>query len=174
MRRLAWMLGAGLGALACGQSDDRPRYESPEDHCTLVAPVGWTPKREYSSLVFVGPQGDRALTTITIRAIPIEGEWTQPRTPDLVVAATEKVLRGLPAAKLAGREEISAGDFSGVAFDLSFVPDGKRGRYDRRHVVFTVGGRGYIYHIIHTAPAGRLKDSAKVFADVLATLREEV
>jgi hypothetical protein len=60
-----------------------------------------------------------------------------------------------------------------VAFDLTFTPrKGGGERYQRRHVV--IFGNEFAYHVIHTAPEGKLADTAEAFDAVVRSLREEV
>jgi hypothetical protein len=127
-------------------------------------------KRDHGSVVFVAP-GESGVT-IAVRAVPIEGDWTDRRTPELVYPATEKVLRGLPEAIVREGSSVRTGSMEGMAYRVIFVPAGKRDRYERKHIVLV--GTTYVYHLMLTGRAGRLGETEKLFEEVVGTLREEV
>jgi hypothetical protein len=171
MRRVV-VVAAAL-AIGCGSTaeDKRPRHHSDEDHVSVYSPPGWEVQRELGSLVLVAdPGGEAARNTISIRTAPVEGAWTERRTRELVLPATEKVLAALPSAKVSPPVELEVGGRAAVAYDVSWVPQGKKTRYERRHVV--VFANDHVYHVMHTGPAAQFAKGKKVFDAVLASLEE--
>ena len=159
------------GAAACAA--DVPRYVARDDHFSIAPLDGWRAERQLGSVVFVQDEvGEGAgAATIAVRSVP--KDWAERRSPELLLAATEKVLRALPGAQVSGPVKVDKDGAAAFAFDLTWTPEGQGGaRFERRHVV--VIGRGRVLHLLHTGPAGSLADTQKDFDAVVATIREEV
>ena len=127
----------------------------------MAALDGWVESIDLGSTVFRDGS-----STISVRVAP------RPAGED-VVAATGKVLRALPGAKVEGPTRLEVSGFEAAfAFDLTFTPErAERRRYQRRHVVLL--GRTSVFHLFHTAPAGSLSDTAASFEQSVKTFREE-
>jgi hypothetical protein len=167
---------AAIGALvllaACQPSDRSARFVSAEDGFSIRALDGWDHRRERGSVVFAAPEELGAGSTIVVRAVPLEASAALGRTPDGVFAATETVVQTMPGADVVAlREPARHGSMRGLGFRVTYVPPGKRARYDRHHVVLV--GRDRVFHLLHTAPAGQLTATAALFDGVVSTLREE-
>lgn len=154
-----------------GSDYSGPRYTAEADHFSTRELPNWVAKRDHGSLVFVAPDGSGV--TISVRAVPIEGDWTETRTAELVVPATEKVLRGLPGARVKALGATSANDMEGAAYEVSFEPPDRGGkRYERRHTVLV--GTKFVFHVMLTGKQGTLGDAKRLYDEVVTTLREEV
>jgi hypothetical protein len=160
-------------SLACGSSSqpteyEGPRFTSAEDHFSVRELPDWKSRRELGSVVFQATRPGLERTTIAVRAVKLD----ETKLGD-VLPATEKALRGLPHASVSGLERIDRYDFQAAAFDVKYEPSsGKGSQYERRHIVL-IGKGGWVYHVIHTAPAGELGATADIFQSVLDSFREE-
>jgi hypothetical protein len=166
------VVGAACGDGRPAASDySGPRYTAATDFFSTRELPNWQVKRDHGSVVFVAP--DASGVTISVRAVPLTGDWTTPRTAALVYPATEQVLRGLPHARVSGGDAVQTNAMEGRAYDVSFEPPERAGqRYDRKHVVLL--GTKHLFHVLLTGKAGTLGDAMKIFDEVVATLREEV
>ncbi len=177
MRTLAGLLVV-LAVAACGSQSAKepyagPRFRSPESHFSTRELPHWRATRDRNATVLIYEGAEGKQSTISVRAVPISGEWVADRTPEIVFPATAKWLASLPEARVSTPSEVNEDGFRGVSFDLSFVPSTGRGaRYERRHVVLI--GSKYVFHITHTGPAGSLAATSDEFDAVLASFREEV
>ena len=175
-RFLVFGLGLlGLLALAsCVVEGDSDRQVLSDRGFSMMPLDGWTETTTRGDLVFLGPE-EMGLqrNTIAIRSARKHGEWSKPRTPDLVVPATAKLLDALPGRRMSRAVPMRGNGLIGAAFDVSFEPRAKDGqRYSRRHVVLV--GEKRVFHVLHTAPEGDLEYTAEVFDAVIDSLREEV
>src|SRR5688572_12371269 len=108
--------------LACS-GDGGPRWTSERDHFSVRELEGWNQKEEFGATVFVK---DRV--TISVKTAEI-------KDPAAVVPATGKFLRSLPGAQVSEGRTHRVGGFSAATFDLSFHPEERADRYERRHTV---------------------------------------
>ncbi len=168
MHRLALLCGVvGLSLVACSSGPDRT--ELTKEGISIVTLKSWGQTRQRGTTVFRDP---KSRATIALRAVPFDGPEVGQRDLDRVIASTELVLKRLPGAKMTRASSLPREDVQARVFELSFVPKGKRKRYERRHAVLI--GDNAIYHVWLTAPKGQLKARAKVFDQVVDSLREEV
>jgi hypothetical protein len=79
----------------------------------------------------------------------------------------------LPEARLAGPTPVRSG-MSGTAFEVTFVPSGKREAYLRRHVVLYGDESGKVFHVVLTVPARSADAGVAAFEKVVDSFREEV
>ncbi len=169
--------GAALVAIlviACGSEAKKardytgPRFSSREDHFSIRELPDWSMRRELGSVVFQSSRPGLTRTTIAVRAVKLAGAASSDLLP-----GTEKVLRSLPHAHVSSAQAIDRDDFTGVAYDVRYEPSSGHGAiYERRHAVL-ISKDGWVFHVIHTAPAGDLSSTAEVFQDVLDSFREE-
>lgn len=161
------------GAPKAGDDYKGARYVAAEDHFSICALPAWRAVRERGAVVFADTAPGHERATIAIRAVPIVGEWTEARTPEVVLPATEQALNALAHGRVSAGTELSRTDFRAMQWDLVFDPPGVGGRhYARRHVVLI--GDQYVIHVIHTAPEGQLDATAATFQAVVDSLKEEV
>jgi len=153
------------------------RYTSGKEQFSVAAPAGWYAAIELGAVTFTDrPGGKPGRNTIFVQPTAVEGEWVQKRTPDVLFPATGRALAALPGARVSpAQPAVRPGFATGVSFDVTFAPPGKRGRrYDRQHVVLVGGSGKRAFHVVHTAPAGELARTAPAFEAVLSSLKEEV
>ena len=167
----ALVIAAALLVAACQDSDNSrtgPLHRAVSDGVSFAKLDGWTLERTRDAWV----QTDQASRhTIIVRSISRDG-WSEDRNPESVLPATETWLRSLPKAEVKGPTTFEHPAYRADAFELSFVPSGKRGQlYQRRHVV--VFADDHILHVLHTGPEGELASSQKQFDKVVKSVREE-
>jgi hypothetical protein len=173
--RVATLL-AVVTVVACGNSGSSEVgkvYRNEAQGYAVAQPDGWdvSTVREHAQLT--SSSASKRKHTIVIRSTPKPAELKegQRTTNATIAAATERVLRDLPHAKLeATAKKIEGTELAAVRFSLSFTPRGLARRYQREHAVLV--GTKHIYHVIYTAPASEAIDEAS-FARVVATLSEE-
>jgi hypothetical protein len=163
-----------LVLLSACQADSGPRWRDTDGHFSVVEPAGWTRGLEKGTTIYYADAVEGAGPhSIAIRSVPRRGDWVAERTPELVLPATRQAVLGLPAADLVAETPWSRDGLQGVLYQVSYAPPGGRGaRYERQHLVWV--GRERVFHVLHTAPAGELSQTADVFDAVVASLREEV
>lgn len=150
-----------------------PSYVSfPSEGYSTLVPRGWSYRRERGITVFTSPRRSSTGTaTVFVQPANHALERARKQTPEAIMAATERAIRLLPAAKVTSHNAIKRGEFTGVEFDLSYRPSTSSDRrYDRKHVILA-GKR--VFHVVHTAPEGQLRLTAAEFESVLQNLREE-
>jgi len=164
-------------AAACSASESievrsTQRYVSSDGAFSVERPEGWNVKLLNGGLVqFSDGDAAHAKQTIVIRAADkprelIEGKLT---TIGDVIVATERVLRGMPRAKLGVRRDVGRAALLGVRFSLTFVPRGLTRTYRREHAVLM--GSDHLFHVIYTSPASEPIDEA-AFDHMVSTLTE--
>ncbi len=161
------IVGLALFLVAC-QGEDFDRLSLKDQGLSIRSLPNWELSRDRGSVILRGP--DRA--TIVIRAVARQDPRSDERTDNAVVVATEKVLRSYPKATLEGPTKVEDSNLDGVSYSLTFRPSGKDRTYERRHVVLF--GQGRVYHLWHTAPRGKLKETEKEFAQIVASSQGEV
>jgi hypothetical protein len=148
-----------------------PRFTSEDDGCSFSELSGWTTARRNGSLLL---RHETSPATIAIRAVPSVNDWVEERTPALVNPAVARILRALPDVRgVAGPKAVRA-SLEGAAFEATFVPQGKREQYLRRHVVFYGEETDRVFHVVLTVPADKAESAAKAFEQVIDSFREEV
>lgn len=148
-------------------------YRSAAEHYSVALPAGWKLTHEYSSLVLAVDGDPAKRDSILVRSAPVDGEWVEKRTPQLVLPATKRAILGLPAARIEAERQVEHGGLPGREWTFSFEPEGKRGaRYVRRHI--TLMGKQRLFHVALTGRPGALDRSRGEFESVLASLKEEV
>lgn len=158
-----------MGAIGC-QADNFERYRSTEDGFSVRKLDGWTTTREKGTVLL--RQGSKdSHATIAIRSVALESSERETQTRKTFLDSTAKVLRSYPEAEVHGPTAID-GDPDRMEFELTFVPESKGKRYQRKHVV--VFERGHVFQLWHTAPAGHLEETSAAFAKVVDSIREEV
>lgn len=162
-------------ALLCSCQQAEPELASQtfaDDGVSFAPPDGWRLRRDRDTLVMVEQAtGAAGRSTIAVRSVPIERGGVV-RTADNVLPSTETVLRALPGAQLSDPTKVEHPAYDGVAYDVTFVPQSRRGQtYQRRHVVLFAWSR--VFHVLHTGPSGQLDRSRAAFEKVLASIREE-
>jgi hypothetical protein len=175
MRRytlLALTLCVACGTSGSGGSDRI--YANPAQGYSIAKPNGWEASR-LRDVVELTPTDNSAKRkhTIVIRstAKPRELREGKPATKEAIVATTERVLRGLPRAKLEAKAtSIDNSELPAMRMSISFVPQGFTRSYRREHAVLI--GAKHIYHVFYTSPASEPVDEAS-FARVVTTLTEE-
>ena len=164
-----------LAAMACGSEskDSFQHYANKEQAYSIAQPDGWQVAAA-NGFAQLSPKSDQTKRkhTIMIRSAEKPREIAEGRitSNEDVVAATARVLRGLPRANVSAPNRIEGAELSGARFSLSFVPRGMTSRYRREHAVLV--GAHHIYHVIYTSPANEPIDEAS-FVRVVATLTEE-
>jgi hypothetical protein len=159
-----------LVACAAGGSERR-HVEVGQDY-SVDQPDGWEATSvRGATRIAPGPSAKEAKHTITIRAADrpheiVEGK--RARRED-IVAATERVLRAMPQAKLEHHRELEGDALSGVRFSVTFVPRGLATKYRRQHVLL-FGSSSRIFHVFYTAPAHEPVNE-DAFETVVTTLR---
>jgi len=171
-----WILFAplALSMAACQGGGDNSRsgkiHVADQDHVSFAELDGWSLRHDRGTWVQVG-QGERELSTISIRSVDRNG-WSEDRSPELVLPATETSLRALPSAQVHGPKDLDHPVYPASVFAVTFEPRSKKGkRYQRRHVV--VFGDQRIFHVLLTAPDGAIENSQKPFDTVVNSVREE-
>ena len=159
---------------ACAASDNSGREYISEKHGYAVAqPEGWE-VAEVRGFAQLSPQADakRKKHTIVIRAAnkPPQIRDGQSTTPAEIVESTERVLQGLPRAKLSKKTQVEGSSLPAVRFSVSFVPSGVTRTYRREHALLI--GSKRVYHIFYTSPANEAIDEAS-FRKVITSLTEE-
>src|SRR5262245_9010644 len=104
--------------VAC--SGDSPRWSSERDHFSLRQLDGWLQKDEFGAVVFV-----RDRVTISVKT-------ADGKDPAAVIPATAQFLMSLPDAKVSEAKPSRVHDFAAATFDLSFHPEERPDRYERR------------------------------------------
>jgi hypothetical protein len=158
-------------SVACQASEEnKNRHTAEEDQVSFAIPDGFRLRRDRDTWVLVGQQA-RSRSTIGVRSVPRDG-WSEDRSPDSVLPATELVLRDLPGAEVTGPVKLSHPAYPAFAFDVVFEPRSRRGeRYRRRHVVLF--GESRVFHVLATSPDKQSQALKAAFERVLETVREE-
>jgi hypothetical protein len=161
------MLGLTLVATGCQQEGNR--FRSEPDACSFAELSGWTAERERGDLLLRDPD---SAATIAVRAVPVTNDWVEQRKPTLVNPAVKKVLGALPQARLSGPVSVRS-SMAGTAFEVTFVPPGRREAYLRRHVVLYGDESGKVFHVVLTVPARSADAGVAAFEKVVDSFREE-
>lgn len=169
MRTNTWIAAVVTTLMAAAGCKSTPRTDLTREGISIKALKGWKQTRHKQTAVFHDPASH---ATIAIRAVAFEDDVAGTRNLEQVIDATRTALRALPRAKLRRSKPLARELFDARVFELSYVPPGKKRRYERRHAVLI--GEYAIYHVWLTAPAGQLERRTKLFDDVLDSLREEV
>jgi len=195
--RLAACLGLGAFALACNTpgygpeariDDSEPQgrrvqtgesYRLPGAGVQLQPPAGWVERAGRDEVVYARAIKGKGRNTIAVRAVPVEPAataphgWTERRTREVVIPATEEAIRYLPEARILSKREVTVAGLPGESLDVTFAPPGKGGaRYAREHVVLV--GKSRVFHVMHTGRVGSLAATKSEFQAVVASLKEEV
>ncbi len=163
------LLSVSLLATLAACQHEGPRFTSEEDACSFSELSGWKADRARGSLLLRDGSG----ASIAIRSVPATNDWVEPRTPELVNPAVRKVLGALPEAELSGPTPVRTG-LQGAAFEVTFQPADKKGRYLRKHVVLYGEETDRVYHVVLTVPEDDADKGSKAFEKVVDSFREEV
>ena len=165
------LLVSTLLVLATGcQAENFARYQAEQDGFSVRRLDDWNASREKGTVLF-REKGSSSHATIAIRAVELSEASRAARSRHGVLESTAKVLGSYPEAVVSGPKPIG-GDSDRMAFEMSFVPQSKGKRYERRHVV--VFDNAHIFQLWHTAPAGDLSRTSGDFAKIIDSIREEV
>jgi hypothetical protein len=172
MKRLGFAVVALLGAvMGCAEMPpEGERLLFREDRFSIDAiDASWSVGRSLGSVEL-----GRGKTTIVVRAVPVAFNSITNRAPSETFLATRQVLDSLPEARVTGPQKVQVNGFAAAAeFDLLFKPPlGGGATYERRHLVLF--GTSRLFHVVHTAPEGTLRDSLPELNALVASLREEV
>jgi hypothetical protein len=153
-------------------STSEQRYHNETQGYAVDQPSGWSPAIVRGSAQFSPGAADKQRHTIVVRSAtkPREMIEGQPTTTEQLVAATERVLRGLPKAKLGDRAPIVGAELPGTRFTVTFVPRGQTKSYRRDHAVLV--GTKRIFHVFYTSPVNEPVDEA-AFKAMVTSLTEE-
>jgi len=169
MRLLLPLLLIPLSAAAC-QSDTVDRMQLEGEPVSFAELKGYTSTTERNATVFTSTRSNKDASSIVIRTVRMDER--SDRTPEEIVRATQASLEAMPKASVSAPTSVDDAYLEAMQFDVSFEPRTKPGKtYERRHVVLF--GDDYAFHVLHTAPKGRMDDLAKDFRRVVETLREE-
>jgi hypothetical protein len=161
---------AGLATSSCNRGQDR--FRSEQDGFSIRALPDWQADREKGSVIFRGPRAPgTAETSIVVRSVPLDRVRPRARDTGGLSEAVAGVLAGLPASVVSRPELSGHPRLEGTRYAATFEPPGKSGRYARTHVA--VLGDAHLFHLMHTAPEGALDQSAALFDEVVASLREQ-
>ncbi len=160
---------AALAGCQGGSSQERMTLEA--EPASIAALNGFESRIDRNATVFTHPSKSKASSSIVIRTVPLSER--SDRTPDAIAQATHESLQAMPNAVVSKPSNLDDSELEGVSFDVTFEPQSKRGKpYQRRHVVLF--GDEHAFHVVHTAPKGRMDDLAKEFERVVSTLEEEL
>jgi hypothetical protein len=158
-----------VAAAGCNRGEDR--FRSKEDGFSIAQLPGWQADREKGSIVFRGPRElGMTETSIVIRAVPLDKVRSHARDRKGLTESIASLLGGLPASVVSRPLPSGHPTFEGTRFSVTFEPPGKSVRYARTHVALL--GNDRLFHLMHTAPDGALTRSARLFDEVVASLRE--
>lgn len=164
------LLIAAVWALSACQSDSTPTMTLASESVSFAKLKGYEVREERGASVLVNNATTKKGSSIVVRRVSYDKRHD--RTPESIMAATKASLAALPNSNVSAPITIEDAVLDGIQFELSFTPRSKRGRtYERRHAVLF--GEANAYHVLQTAPKGRLSDISKDFTRVVETLREE-
>lgn len=164
------LLIAAVWALSACQSNPTQTMTLASESVTFAKLKGYEVRQERGASILVSTAAAKKNSSIVVRRVRYDERHD--RTPEAIMTATKSSLTDLPNARVSAPMTIEDAVLDGVQFELSFIPRSKRGRtYERRHAVLF--GEDSAYHVLQTAPKGRLSDISKDFSRVVETLREE-